>query len=108
MKIEIESFLNNELALELHPDKVEIRKFSQGIDFLGYVVLPYHIVLRTKTKRRMFKKLFAKQKSLNEGLLEADSYHQSVQSYLGMLKHCNAHDMADSIKNNFLNTSTWA
>jgi len=108
MKIEIESFLNNGLALELHPDKVEIRKFSQGIDFLGYVVLPYHIVLRTKTKRRMFKKLFAKQKSLNEGLLEADSYSQSIQSYLGMLKHCNAHDMADSIKNNFLNTSTWA
>ena len=50
-------FLTDHLALTLHPKKVEIRKFNQGIDFLGYVVLPWHTRLRTRTKRRMFTKL---------------------------------------------------
>ncbi|MFA5987883.1 MAG: reverse transcriptase/maturase family protein, partial [Candidatus Paceibacterota bacterium] len=36
----IRSFLLDELALELHPNKIFIRKFHQGIDFLGYIVLP--------------------------------------------------------------------
>ncbi|KKT57173.1 MAG: Retron-type reverse transcriptase [Candidatus Giovannonibacteria bacterium GW2011_GWC2_44_9] len=68
----IKSFLKERLKLQLHPNKVFIRKLSQGIDFLGYVVLPYHRVLRTTTKRRMFKKINAK----------------NLQSYLGILKHC--------------------
>lgn len=35
----IENFLKEKLSLELHPQKVEIKKFNQGIDFLGYVIL---------------------------------------------------------------------
>ena len=77
----IKSFLKDELKLELHPNKVFIKKLSQGIDFLGYVVLPHHRVLRTKTKRRMFKKLNAK----------------NLQSYLGLLKHCNGYKIKQSI-----------
>lgn len=30
-----------------------------------------------------------------------DSYNQSLQSYLGMLKHCNGHKMEVILKNNF-------
>ena len=48
----IQSFLREKLKLELHPSKVSIRKYRQGIDFLGYVALSHHIALRTKTKKR--------------------------------------------------------
>ncbi|MFA4846071.1 MAG: RNA-directed DNA polymerase, partial [Patescibacteria group bacterium] len=48
----IEQWLWHERRLMLHPNKVEIRKLNQGIDFLGYVTLPHYRVLRTKTKRR--------------------------------------------------------
>ncbi|PIP30690.1 hypothetical protein COX25_03400 [bacterium (Candidatus Howlettbacteria) CG23_combo_of_CG06-09_8_20_14_all_37_9] len=37
---EIDYFLKENLKLSLHPQKVTIRKFREGIDFLGYVVLP--------------------------------------------------------------------
>jgi len=53
----IEYFLKTILDLKLHPQKIEIRKFKQGIDFLGYVILPYYITLRTKTKKRIFRKI---------------------------------------------------
>ena len=36
----IRLFLEKELDLELHPKKVILGKFSNGIDFLGYIVFP--------------------------------------------------------------------
>jgi len=53
----IERFLMERLCLLLHPRKVSIRTFHQGVDFLGYVVRPHHKTLRTKTKIRMFKRM---------------------------------------------------
>lgn len=78
--------LNQDLKLELHPKKVSISTFASGIDFLGWVHFPYHRVLRTVTKRRMFNNLEKK---------EYDN--QSTQSYLGMLKHGNGYKLTSDI-----------
>ena len=93
----IQEFLQHHLHLSLHPKKVTIRKTTQGVDFLGYVILPHYIVLRTKTKRRIYKKIQQKMKNLNEEFISAEQYHQSVQSYLGVLKHCKGYKIKQSI-----------
>jgi RNA-directed DNA polymerase len=77
----IRKFLRDELVLELHPRKIILRKFRQGIDFLGYVVLPHYRALRTKTKRRMFRQISVYDKK----------YNVRLQSYLGLLSHCRGH-----------------
>ena len=97
----IENFLKKELSLKLHPDKVTIRKFSQGVDFLGYVVLPYYTVLRTKTKKRIFKKLSKRYEDLQKELISEESFNQSLQSYLGILKHCQGYGMVRKIEQIF-------
>lgn len=74
----IRKFLYDELALELHPKKIILRKLHQGIDFLGYVILPHYRVLRTKTKRRMLRRIYIYDKK----------YDARRQSYLGLLSHC--------------------
>ncbi|MFH1947072.1 MAG: RNA-directed DNA polymerase [Candidatus Magasanikbacteria bacterium] len=94
----IDFFLQQELWLLLHPDKVSIKKCRQGIDFLGYVILPHCIVLRTKTKRRMFKKLSEKKRLWQAGEITDESLNQSLQSYLGMMKHCNGYKLGEVIK----------
>lgn len=71
----ISDFLNANLKLELHPKKVFIRKYHQGVDFLGFVCFPHHRILRTKTKRRMLRKL------------EEQFNKNSFISYLGLVKH---------------------
>jgi len=81
-------FLKNELKLELHPDKIFLKNLSSGIDFLGYANFSDHRVLRTKTKRRMMKKLRQKKMDVKNGLISAESFEQSRQSYLGILGHC--------------------
>ena len=70
----IKNFLQDELKLEIHPDKIFIKTLASGIDFLGWVHSPNHRVLRTSTKRRMFKNLWE------------DFSSDVVASYLGMLK----------------------
>jgi len=90
----IKEFLNGKLKLELHPKKIIIRKLDWGIDFLGYIALPHYILPRTKTKRRIFKKLKEK---INESY-----FNQSLQSYLGYFKHANSHKLQQELKNNIL------
>lgn len=97
----IAGLLDLKLGLQLHPQKVQIRKLLQGIDFLGYVVLPHHTVLRTSTKRRMMRKLAEAKALLLRGEMSRESFHQVVQSYLGLLKHCSGYRLETAIKNSY-------
>ena len=94
----INIFLANDLKLSLHPYKISIRRYSQGVDFLGYVSFPYHRILRTKTKNRMFKKISIKMINLKNGGITKPSFNQTMQSYLGVLKHCNSYKLKKFFK----------
>lgn len=92
-------FALQELHLIVHPNKIIYRKFSQGIDWLGYVLLPHYRVLRTSTKRRMFKKMHQKVEAYNSSSLSEYELSQSLQSYLGMMKPCQAHETSQELMN---------
>ncbi len=85
----IEEFLGSHLRLRLHPDKVFIKTFASGVDFLGWVHFPDHRVLRTATKRRMMKKL------------EQSNLPETLQSYLGLLGHGNTYKIRKQIGRDF-------
>ncbi len=87
------------LALELHPNKITIRKLHQGIDFLGYVSFPHHSLLRTKTKKRILKKMKYGVMEYKRGSITKERLEQSLQSYLGILSHADAYDFANELKN---------
>ena len=94
----ISDYLEKELKLNLHPNKVSVSTFASGIDFLGLVNFSDYRVLRTKTKRRMFSKLEKRLESYKTSMIPGESLNQSLQSYLGILKHCNGHDLARKLK----------
>jgi len=89
----INEFLEKYLALFLHPNKVILRKHRQGIDFLGYVVLPYHRVLRMKTRKRAIRKIIDIKDGFERGLISEESFGQSLSYYYGMLRHCNGNEL---------------
>lgn len=93
----INTFLIEKLKLKLHSGKIIIRKCRQGIDFLGYVSLPHHRILRIKTKRRIFKKLEKRYQDLQSGLISKECFNQGLQSYLGILKHCKGYKIKNEI-----------
>lgn len=82
----IETFLNQELKLALHPNKVFIRTWGQGVDFLGYVLFPHATVLRRKTAKRMLRR----------------ASQDNLASYLGVCSHADAHDFKQILK-----TAAW-
>ena len=87
----IADFLDTKLALSLHPDKVYIKSFASGVDFLGWVHFHDHRVLRTAAKRKMLRVVEEKKDK-----------EETIQSYLGLLSHGNANKLqtkVDSIVN---------
>ncbi|MEK7126365.1 MAG: hypothetical protein AAB835_02675 [Patescibacteria group bacterium] len=72
----IADFLEEELKLALHPDKLFVKTLSSGVDFLGWVHFPNHRVLRAATKRKMFRNIETKTE---------DKKENTTASYLGML-----------------------
>ena len=88
------NFLKQKLKLDLHPNKIFIKAFSSGVDFLGFVHFPYHRVLRTTTKTRIFKKI-EKLKCLG------DLKPETTPSYLGLLKHGNCYKIFLKLKIDF-------
>ena len=95
---QINNFLENHLKLSLHPNKIIIRKYRQGVDFLGYVSFPYHKVLRIKTKHRMFRKIGVKITEFKNNNISKKSFNQTLQSYFGILKHCNSYVLKEKVK----------
>lgn len=83
----IADFLGSHLKLSLHPDKVSIQALASGVDFLGWVHFPDHRVLRTSTKRRMFKRIG-----------QTDGKKETVQSYLGLIGHGNTQKLRRKIE----------
>lgn len=86
----IHDFLSEKLRLTLHPDKVSLRTSASGVDFLGWVHFPDHRVMRPATKRRMLRRLVA------------HPTEETLQSYLGLIRHGNARQVEIEVKNSRL------
>ncbi|MEQ1561618.1 MAG: reverse transcriptase domain-containing protein [Nitrospira sp.] len=82
----IQEFLLTRLRLHLHPNKISISTVALGVDFLGWVHFTNHKVLRTVTKKRMFRNI-----QISEGKTEV------VQSYLGLLSHGDTKKLKDKV-----------
>ncbi len=95
----LEEFLADKLKLSFHPNKIGIRDYYLGIDFLGYVVFPHFILPRTKTRRRIFRKLYKKIQLVKEGRVSPETLNQTLQSYLGYLSHADSHTLSQELKN---------
>lgn len=77
----IEIFLQERLRLKVHPKKLILKTYASGIDFLGYISFPHHRIIRTKTKRRMFRRISKK----------------NLPSYSGVLKHCRSSNLSKAL-----------
>lgn len=100
-RLQIEQFLSTRLLLSLHPHKVLVRPLHQGIDFLGYVLLPHHRCLRGSTRRRMFRRLESRVGAFLGGKERKETGASSVASYLGMLGHANTFRLRQIIENRY-------
>ncbi len=81
----MKEYLKERLQLELHPQKIELKTFASGVDFLGWVHFPDHRVLRTATKRKMIR------------VLNQNPNGATFNSYKGLLSHGNTQGLLQVI-----------
>ncbi len=77
--LKIDNFLQNQLHLTLHPNKIFIKTLVSGVDSLGWLHFPYHRQLRATTKRRVIRKM------------KNNPNSHSISSYQGLLQHGNSY-----------------
>ena len=76
-------FLNDKLRLQLHPNKIHVRTWTQGIDFLGYVLLQDVTILRTTVAKLAIRCVTP----------------ENVESYLGLCMHASAFETERHLRN---------
>jgi len=93
----IKLFVEKKLQLALHGNKVFIKKFSSGIDFVGYRVLPRRVIIRKNIRKRIVKKTKERQIQLLDNEIGLWKYYETINSYLGWLKHGHNHKLSNKI-----------
>lgn len=81
MRDKIIAFVKTKLLLEIPLDKTSIRKVEWGVDFLGFTILPKAILLRNKTKHKIYSNICEK----------------NINSYFSILDHCNSYNLKRKI-----------
>lgn len=94
---EIESFLENKLALRLN-DKTHIGTTSEGIEFVGYRVFLHNRIIKKQSIGRMNNKYRAWKK----GKVPDARYLRSIGSWVGHAKGTACHELVEKILLNSL------
>lgn len=95
---EVKDFLDKELKLTIHPNKIQVVEVHQGVEFLGQYVMPNRRYISNHSRRRINSGIaqVASQETIEPGQLQA-----MVNSYCGVLSHVRAHRYwIDTIRRN--------
>ncbi|MCX7918979.1 MAG: reverse transcriptase domain-containing protein, partial [bacterium] len=108
----IDCFLKEHLAIELNPNRSFIRPVSNGIDFLGYIVKPTHLLVRRRIVDNCQNAIRTYTQSMlhrnKEGIflrLHQADYSKltaSLNSYFGIFLHACCYRLKKSLFNKFV------
>lgn len=101
LKFEIESYLQKELHLKLREDS-RLRKHTEGLDFLGYIIRPNYTLVRQRVVNNFKKKkaLYLNRYETKKGKMELEEIKKflSVQaSFVAHNKHANSFNLYNKV-----------
>lgn len=82
----LHKFLEEKLHLKMHENKVYIKTYDSGVDFLGWIHFPHHRQIRTTTKKKIIR------------MLKHYPKPETVNSYRGLLAHGNTYRFKKQLK----------
>jgi retron-type reverse transcriptase len=95
---QIDGFLQDRLALRLHPGKKHLNRAATGIDFTGFIIKPGRTYLRQSSLARCRRKINGWERSENPYDPEAlKSLSHSMNSYLGQLRQVDGYRAREAI-----------
>jgi len=108
----IRDYLKIELGLVLHPKKIYLQNFKEGVYFLGVFIKPHRIYIGKKTKHNFYEKIrgwnVAEEKNVE--IMEKwklEKFIACVNSYLGIMKHYKTHRLRRKMVDKNLSPWWW-
>lgn len=94
----IQNFLFSTLQLNLHPQKIYLQPYENGVQFLGVVIKPNRIYIASRTKGNFYKTIILWNNLIKEndnklGREDLKLFLSSINSYLGIMKHYNTYKL---------------
>lgn len=80
----IDQYLENELKIKLHPKKIYLQKYENGVLYTGGYIKPYRVYISNRTKENMSKRLDTLK---NTEPIDLEALRSTLNSYLGLMKH---------------------
>jgi len=108
----IDTYLETNLQLTLHPNKIHLQHYSKGVLFLWVFVKPYRTYIRKRTIWFFYNKinelnnrLELENEKVNNTLL-AD-FLSCINSYLWLIKHHKSYKIRKKMLENNINKEFW-
>ena len=87
----ISLFLQEKLALELHPHKSKIIPLERGVHFLGFRIFYHYRLIRKKNMRKSHQRFQQLQEWYKEGLLDREKVIEYLEGWLAFVSHANTY-----------------
>jgi retron-type reverse transcriptase len=101
LRTKINLFLQERLALALHPDKSKIITLQRGIGFLGFRIFPHHRLLRRKNMLKFHRKMSAFRQEYQQGEVDRETVVAALQGWLAYAEHGNTYKYRRQILHDF-------
>ena len=97
----LHEFLNSELKLNIHPNKIVLKSIDKGIPFLGQIINPHCSYISNRTKNNFYQAIQEVNKLM--AVVPQFSWKQlcdiraKINSYLGYMQHANSYKLRKSM-----------
>ena len=90
-KAEIDTFLQQHLVLNFHPQKSQVIKLHKGINFLGFRIFYHHRLLRKKNIKKFERKFEVMKDVYQQGLLDREKAVEKFEGWLAYASQGNTY-----------------
>ncbi|MEA3316720.1 MAG: RNA-directed DNA polymerase [Bacteroidota bacterium] len=104
----IRKYLQQELNLVLHPNKIYLQHYSKGLQYLGAIIKPNRIYVSKRTKGNFYNAIEKQNKIARNSKpikQEQKDFQAVMNSYLGIMAHYKSHKLRKKMI--FGNLSGW-
>ncbi len=109
----LSNYLLSTFKLTLHPKKIYLQHYSNGVEFLGAVIKPYRTYIKNRTKGNLIKCINTTNRrvisviksSVSDNVIK--SFLSSINSYLGLMIHYNSFRLRKQILTKKLSVYLW-
>ena len=87
---EIRNYLWKTVGARLHPKKIALQHYTNGVEFLGAMVKPGRIYIQNRAKRKFAAEMYYWESNLDDNRAPPDKLRMmraSINSYLGIMQH---------------------